>query len=1595
MEKITQISTPQEAKTEEALASGVKTRSMLRNFQLSPADEAALFAAENDKLRVEREGVQTMSAIASVDCDRTEEEEEEISGLMDNYELKPTFSDYVRSGYGLDIGKLGPSDLTFYQNLYKEDFPNGENSEPEESDTEQDEPQIETPEQQENEEDSQEEEMLNISVAASAAPARYSRASSREDVLEEDTSVGVGGNTYEEELSIRYPNITPIPDCDTRLPPHFFSKPKNLINRLLPRSFVNLKEQEKMEVTACPENATYYVGNRLRYGQDVQINYMRHSLLRSDMQDIKKPNFSKVTEYQNWIKSPAPEFFLVTANRFQALEDLEDDYYAEMPDSSSRKETKKWDKRIQGVRKSEKAVKLPVPTEEKTFKESYHKREERCSLREPKISKARGGTLEDRIKNHQAAYTRINTKIRIMPRNELIEYVLTHKITEVTLRAIEKHHDWVFDWVTAIKHGDMGHYLAFSILTKKTKLDTLNECLHISPEFGPIIRGFTPAERGWVRQLTDDGDIEANPGPMGVMRDMEEVARLEDITESKTYVEVGVGPSSGLYSYSHELIAAAQDPRGRVGGSVAASLTPRLGIETGQGITMHDQGMPLQETTIYPRQTLGPPNFGVNGGPNVLPPPAGNDSAPWTFTASVRLSPDALTRVQRASKGRRTAALPAGRPIARVTLSDGRGTLLSENILSAGQWGRSPAGAGLPSPAFQIDLGGLSQNGQWHYPAHVRGNPTVLNIEHPTPIIKGTFECQPWAAGGVPVDDPNTMPAEPNRYNLTTGSPIMTVANDYSYEPNIPTVETKLMTEAREWLEKNTVITHRADVLPMGFRKYDVMVMAEACHATHLSNEMLIIKHCMLEGVRLLRDGAPEIWSPLEGTSTPLLPWTAVDIDQDQNRLFSFNGSPLVNENCGGSDPCFPFCGDNVKGSITFHSGLSTIPTDFSNTIAVSSDLCGGPQSQEMLAWMIGLHAPWPWCNLGMWIDTFDITDRQKQSLFYNWTGGMCFIDGETNIHVVLPRRTGIRVTNEREARAASSIVPTFGPVATQDYPAYYEMNITPDVVYSDDEVVSYPLSDYLYSWMGEITTSPILSRAYRYLLSSGLVADESKMMSDVPSIFWGRTGSKPVYARGARVAPDFLLRSQGLAVNSEPALRTWAWHCGEIPRLDPMTSWTNWRPSVWDASLPAVNLRGNLAVIMGLRKRESAYQVPCSLAEKPNWYVSAYLGFRLLAVTWGLFHHIFALDYSSLDAIYHGHLASGLPQATMRLVYSIMTQKKARGQLKIYGFMTEIAGTTVTHSLSYQQPITVAFHQPRSWTSPFCSSDYQNTYDRAIAQMYPDPYIHMACRRKTFLRFAPFVLPGAGLPTQGLDITDGQEKSFQGHAGPVYKNSFPVGRTFSNDWVRTDDRETWNERIAYGLRHWQISYLSNGMAPIGVIPPNHFPSVFTWVVAPNSNVPPALNHHTDWLPNTLTVPKIDWETTETMTIQSTLANPVEYRQALNGSGSVHGPCWLYTHVGSGVVSATNSMGGRANMEALLNMLSPLDPKNEETPPSSKPITDGPNPVGSNAEKMEAAAPPPNAFTETGNTASADIPTSAEPPAAAAPTGQTIIVNTA
>lgn len=320
--------------------------------------------------------------------------------------------------------------------------------------------------------------------------------------------------------------------------------------------------------------------------------------------------------------------------------------------------------------------------------------------------------------------------------------------------------------------------------------------------------------------------------------------------------------------------------------------------------------------------------------------------------------------------------MAAGARVGVASLNDGRGTSTNVNITAGAVW---PAVA-VP-PAGAISINAPIQNAQWYDmgiqlnagAGGAAGGGFISDNLNNTAL---TVRCNPWAAGAPPIDNPNDS-AIPAYADLSqSGAPWIHYAPDYTNREGVPTAETSLMEEAKSWASREATITARADVLVEGFLKRDIQAVAGFAHACHVQNDLLIYKLSMYGGFLLLRRTDTSRYSPLEGQSTPIQPWATIHQDQDQARRVVINQSPIVTERCGGDNPSFPWHGrggNATKGTIRFHTSLSSIPKDVQNLLIVPSNIVNYANSQELLALYIALFAPWPLFNIGMWLNVEDI----------------------------------------------------------------------------------------------------------------------------------------------------------------------------------------------------------------------------------------------------------------------------------------------------------------------------------------------------------------------------------------------------------------------------------------------------------------------------------------------------------------------------------------------------------------------------------------------------------------------------------------------
>ena len=194
-------------------------------------------------------------------------------------------------------------------------------------------------------------------------------------------------------------------------------------------------------------------------------------------------------------------YTVLTSNRFEILDNLEvevnSQYVSEKPMIN-------------------RAIKNRV-TRSRNNKLNENAPNQQCSDR----SKYANSSLLQRRNNHIAACKRLEDKISSMPFEDLIDYCTSRVLTKTVKNLVKNHHPYLFDvhWIHDSKSP--GAYLAYICASnyQLSKADALGYCLDLNRETSEAVNViYEKFSTGWLRDLTRDGDVEPNPGPMSHQR---------------------------------------------------------------------------------------------------------------------------------------------------------------------------------------------------------------------------------------------------------------------------------------------------------------------------------------------------------------------------------------------------------------------------------------------------------------------------------------------------------------------------------------------------------------------------------------------------------------------------------------------------------------------------------------------------------------------------------------------------------------------------------------------------------------------------------------------------------------------------------------------------------------------------------------------------------------------------------------------------------------------------------------------------------------------------------------------------------------------
>ena len=162
-----------------------------------------------------------------------------------------------------------------------------------------------------------------------------------------------------------------------------------------------------------------------------------------------------------------------------------------------------------------------IKTRDRRSKNSRRRRDEPYHINvsntpENKLVNIRS-TSQVRRNNHQAACQRLKNKISSMTFEQLVDYCTSRVISPVVRRIISKYHPYLLDTYWVHDCSSPGAYLAYLCITgsRQSNVKALEYCLLMKNDTSEVVKIMNEKlSSGWLKDLTRDGDVEPNPGPM-------------------------------------------------------------------------------------------------------------------------------------------------------------------------------------------------------------------------------------------------------------------------------------------------------------------------------------------------------------------------------------------------------------------------------------------------------------------------------------------------------------------------------------------------------------------------------------------------------------------------------------------------------------------------------------------------------------------------------------------------------------------------------------------------------------------------------------------------------------------------------------------------------------------------------------------------------------------------------------------------------------------------------------------------------------------------------------------------------------------------
>lgn len=243
----------------------------------------------------------------------------------------------------------------------------------------------------------------------------------------------------------------------------WFEKRQPMAGYMGDRKWEEINDSMKGRIIADPDESSYYVLQKLVQSTEKSAQYCRTAILREDLRDfqikISRDGSMKHTE-----------FCIPLSNRFEILTDIETEYINEGPGVDddlvtrrrirhsiyAKKQFEAGAVSAKNTKPGDKNVPPAVDKRTPNFKTYHHVPRKHASV-------------EDRVKKHLAAQKRLENKIRLMTKEDVVEYIVTNKMLGVTFRAIKRYHPNLFDFRSLLCSQQMAEFMASAVLLRMQK----------------------------------------------------------------------------------------------------------------------------------------------------------------------------------------------------------------------------------------------------------------------------------------------------------------------------------------------------------------------------------------------------------------------------------------------------------------------------------------------------------------------------------------------------------------------------------------------------------------------------------------------------------------------------------------------------------------------------------------------------------------------------------------------------------------------------------------------------------------------------------------------------------------------------------------------------------------------------------------------------------------------------------------------------------------------------------------------------------------------------------------------------------------------